>query len=130
MFILDFLIMTERDSIISFKDADIMNGEATVIYGLDMEVYCCEVSFAKILNHLLPEVTYTPLPKYPTVSRDLAVVCDEEITVGQVEDIIEKAAGKLLRNPERIEVTPPNTTVERLEQRVFRLPATHKRAFY
>ena len=39
MFILDFLIMTERDSIISFKDADIMNGEATVIYGLDMEVF-------------------------------------------------------------------------------------------
>ncbi|WP_373387054.1 DEAD/DEAH box helicase [Pseudomonas alcaligenes] len=37
-------------------------------------------------------------------------------------------AGKLLHNPERIEVTPPNTTVERIEQRVFRLPATHKRA--
>ena len=37
-------------------------------------------------------------------------------------------AGKLLHNPERIEVTPPNTTVERIEQRVFRLPASHKRA--
>ncbi|HSC83940.1 MAG TPA: DEAD/DEAH box helicase [Pseudomonas sp.] len=37
-------------------------------------------------------------------------------------------AGKLLHNPERIEVTPPNTTVERIEQRIFRLPASHKRA--
>jgi ATP-dependent RNA helicase RhlE len=37
-------------------------------------------------------------------------------------------AGKLLHNPERIEVTPPNTTVERIEQRVFRLQANHKRA--
>ncbi|WP_170961222.1 DEAD/DEAH box helicase [Ectopseudomonas oleovorans] len=37
-------------------------------------------------------------------------------------------AGKLLHNPERIEVTPPNTTVERIEQRVFRLAASHKRA--
>ena len=37
-------------------------------------------------------------------------------------------ADKLLHNPERIEVTPPNTTVERIEQRVFRLPASHKRA--
>ncbi|MGL4318485.1 MAG: DEAD/DEAH box helicase [Pseudomonas sp.] len=37
-------------------------------------------------------------------------------------------AGKLLHNPERIEVTPPNTTVERIEQRAFRLPASHKRA--
>ncbi|WP_437882001.1 DEAD/DEAH box helicase [Pseudomonas sp. LRF_L74] len=37
-------------------------------------------------------------------------------------------ASKLLQDPERIEVTPPNTTVERIEQRIFRLPATHKRA--
>jgi len=37
-------------------------------------------------------------------------------------------AGKLLHNPERIEVTPPNTTVERIEQRVFRVAASHKRA--
>ena len=37
-------------------------------------------------------------------------------------------AGKLLHNPERIEVTPPNTTVERIEQRVYRLASSHKRA--
>ncbi|WP_417777373.1 DEAD/DEAH box helicase [Stutzerimonas xanthomarina] len=37
-------------------------------------------------------------------------------------------ASKLLHEPEKIQVTPPNTTVERIEQRVFRLPATHKRA--
>jgi ATP-dependent RNA helicase RhlE len=36
-------------------------------------------------------------------------------------------ANKLLHNPERIEVTPPNTTVERIEQRVFRIPAVQKR---
>ena len=37
-------------------------------------------------------------------------------------------ASKLLHEPEKIEVTPPNTTVERIEQRVYRLPASHKRA--
>ncbi|UVE18137.1 DEAD/DEAH box helicase [Pseudomonas sp. LS44] len=41
---------------------------------------------------------------------------------------ITELAGKLLHNPEKIEVTPPNTTVERIEQRVFRLAASHKRA--
>ena len=45
-----------------------------------------------------PEPTYTPLPKYPSVTRDLSVICNEEITVAQAEDVIEKAAGKLLRN--------------------------------
>ena len=67
-------------------------------YGMDSEVYCAEINFTALMALRKPEPTYTPLPKYPTVSRDLAVVCDEEITVGQVEEVIEKAAGKLLRN--------------------------------
>ena len=67
-------------------------------YGMDSEVYCAEINFTALMALRKPEPTYTPLPKYPTVSRDLALVCDEEITVGQVEEVIEKAAGKLLRN--------------------------------
>ncbi|WP_448683308.1 DEAD/DEAH box helicase [Pseudomonas nicosulfuronedens] len=43
------------------------------------------------------------------------------------KDIID-LTNKLLHNPERIEVTPPNTTVERIEQRVFRIPSVQKRA--
>ena len=30
---------TEKIPVISFRDADILNGEAVVVYGLDMEVY-------------------------------------------------------------------------------------------
>jgi len=41
---------------------------------------------------------------------------------------ITSLAGRLLHNPERIEVTPPNTTVERIEQRVFRIQSSLKRA--
>ena len=41
---------------------------------------------------------------------------------------ITSLASRLLHNPERIEVTPPNTTVERIEQRVFRIQASLKRA--
>ena len=67
-------------------------------YGLDVEVYCCEVSFAKLLNHLLPEVTYTPLPKYQGTTRDLSILCDEAVTVADVENVIEANAGKLLRS--------------------------------
>ncbi len=67
-------------------------------YGMECEVYCAEVSFAKIMNLLLPEVTYTPLPKYQGTTRDLAVLCDEAVTVADVENVIEASAGKLLRS--------------------------------
>jgi phenylalanyl-tRNA synthetase beta chain len=67
-------------------------------YGIDSEVYCAEINFTDLLALRMPEPTYTPLPKYPTVSRDLSIVCDEEITVAQAEAVMEKAAGKLLRS--------------------------------
>ena len=67
-------------------------------YSMDCEVYCAEISFTKLMAHLLPDATYTPLPKYPAVSRDLSFVCDEAITVAQAEQTITSAAGKLLRS--------------------------------
>ena len=67
-------------------------------YGIDADVYCAEINFTKLMLCRLPDATYTPLPKYPTVSRDLALVCDESITVAQAEEVITAAAGKLLRD--------------------------------
>ena len=67
-------------------------------YGIHTNVYCAQLNFTPLLNCRLPDATYTPLPKYPTVSRDLALVCDEAITVSQVEDVIVSSAGKLLRD--------------------------------
>ncbi len=66
-------------------------------YGIDGEVYCAEISFTALLGLRLPDATYTPLPKYPTVSRDLALICDEAVTVAEAESVITASAGKLLR---------------------------------
>ena len=67
-------------------------------YGMDGEVYCAEVNLSAMFDLQLPEATYVPLPKYPSVTRDLAVVCDEVLTVAEVENTITAAAGKLLRS--------------------------------
>ena len=67
-------------------------------YGMECEVYCAEISFTKLMALLLPDATYTPLPKFPAVTRDLSFVCDETITVAQAEQTIAGAAGKLLRS--------------------------------
>ena len=66
-------------------------------YGMDCEVFCAELNLSALMNLRLPDPTYTPLPKYPAVTRDLALVCDEAVTVAQVEAVITEAAGKLLR---------------------------------
>ena len=66
-------------------------------YGIDGEVYTAELAFTELMEHLAEEATYKPLPKFPPVSRDLALVCEESTTVGELEDCIRRAGGKLLK---------------------------------
>ena len=66
-------------------------------YGIDVDVYCAEINFTVLMGLLLPDATYSPLPKYPSVSRDLSLICDEAVTVADVENVINASAGKLLR---------------------------------
>lgn len=42
------------------------------------------------------EVTYQPLPKFPAITRDLSLLCDDALPVGKMEEAIAQAAGKLL----------------------------------
>lgn len=41
---------------------------------------------------------YSPLPKYPATTRDISVVCDDEIPVARIESTLKKAIGKILEN--------------------------------
>ena len=66
-------------------------------YGIDVEVYCAELNFTKLFELQLPNATYNPLPKYPAVTRDISLVCDEAVTVADIENVITAAGGKLLR---------------------------------
>ena len=67
-------------------------------YDMDAPVYCAEINMELLMGQQLPEPTYKPLPKYPTVTRDLAIVCNEETTIAEADAVIRKAAGKLLRD--------------------------------
>ncbi len=66
-------------------------------YGVSAELYCVELQFSALFDVHGEEPEYTPLPKFPAVSRDLALVCDEALTVAQLESCITAAAGSLLK---------------------------------
>lgn len=55
-------------------------------------VFSTEALFARVAD----EWEYTPLPVYPAVERDLALVMDESTEAGTVEDAIRSYAGKSL----------------------------------
>ena len=66
-------------------------------YGVDAELYCAELSLDELALAKGADPEYVPLPKFPAVTRDIAVVCEEAVTVGALEDCIRKGAKGLLK---------------------------------
>ena len=66
-------------------------------YGIGGEVYVADLDFTTIEASLAEERVFHSLPRFPAVTRDLALVCAESLTVGELERCISGAAGKLLR---------------------------------
>ena len=64
-------------------------------YDVNIPVYAAELSFDAIFDAADMTIDYKPMPKFPAVSRDFSFVCDEEIEVGTIEEVMAKAAGKL-----------------------------------
>lgn len=67
-------------------------------YGIDAEIYTAELSFDALCASRSGVPVYRPLPKFPAVTRDIAVVCAETVTVGELEDCIRRGAKGLLKN--------------------------------
>jgi len=67
-------------------------------YDMDCEMYCAELSLEALLEAQGPGAEYRPLPRFPAVNRDIAVVCGDAVTVGALEACIRRAGGKLLRD--------------------------------
>ncbi len=71
---------------------------AAANYGVDTELYCAELSLEKLLDSCGPDPVYTPLPKFPAVTRDIAVVCNKSVPVARLIDCIKNAGGKYLKD--------------------------------
>ena len=66
-------------------------------YGVDAQFYCAELELNALMAAKGADPEYVPLPKFPNLTRDIAVVCDEVVTVGALEACIRKGAKGLLK---------------------------------
>lgn len=66
-------------------------------YGIDAELYCAELSLDALMKARGADPIYTPLPRFPAVSRDIAIVCDKKIPVAHLIDCIMKNGGEYLK---------------------------------
>lgn len=67
-------------------------------YGIDERVYAVTLDVDLLFRHASPEKQYHPLPKFPAVTRDLALLCEESIPVLALEKAIQSACGQILES--------------------------------
>ena len=67
-------------------------------YGIEKRAYLAEVNVTKIVKYSRQNKKYVEVPKFPAVERDIAVIVDEKVEVGQIEKIITKKSKKLLES--------------------------------
>lgn len=67
-------------------------------YGVDAELYYADLKFDALFASRGADPKYQPLPKFPAVTRDIAVLVDKAVTVGAMESSIQAAAKGLLKD--------------------------------
>lgn len=67
-------------------------------YGVDAELYYADLKFDALFASRGADPEYQPLPKFPAVTRDIAVLVDKAVTVGAMESSIQAATKGLLKD--------------------------------
>ena len=74
-------------------------------FGLDNPVYYAELNWTALMKVIKKnEVLYTEVPKFPAVSRDLALLVDNSVEFAQIEQIARQTEKKLLKKVELFDV--------------------------
>jgi phenylalanyl-tRNA synthetase beta chain len=67
-------------------------------YGIGTKAYTAELTVANIIDLANMTKVFKPLPKYPAMTRDIALLVDESTQVGQIEDVIMETDHEILRD--------------------------------
>lgn len=73
-------------------------------FDIGARAYVAVIQVAKLIKNAGHISSYKPLPKFPAVSRDIAMLVKDEIMVKQIEEVIRQRAGKTLEEVKLFDV--------------------------
>ena len=94
-------------------------------YGMEVPVFAAQLDFAAILEARPEGIVYKPLPRFPAVERDIAVVCDRSIPVSLLQDCIRRGGKGLVREVTLFDVYTGNPIPEDKKSVAFSLKLRH-----
>ena len=90
-------------------------------YGVDAELYCAELRFDALLSVKGGIPVFKPLPRFPAVTRDIAVVCGAEVPVGDMTEAILAGGGQYLKGCTLFDVYTGHHIAEGMKSVAFSL---------
>jgi phenylalanyl-tRNA synthetase beta chain len=90
-------------------------------FDLKEKVFLFELDFQKVVCRMTERRTFTPLPRYPAVTRDLAVVVDEPVAAGDILQTLWKAGGGWIKEIRLFDLYRGNPVPSGRKSLAFRL---------
>lgn len=81
-----------------------LHPEVSARYDLPAEVFVADIDLDALLRRAVLRPRFTPLPRYPAVRRDIALVLPISVLSSRVEEVIRTAGGPLLESVEVFDV--------------------------
>ncbi len=72
--------------------------DVTLGYGINEECYVAEIDLDALIDNAVIERKYKALPKFPAVTRDMAIILDDGILVQQIDDVIRRHGGNIVES--------------------------------
>ena len=88
------------DTIATFGE---VHPEVLMNYEINKRVYLAEINITKIVKYSKTNKKYTEVPKFTEAERDIAVIVDEDVQVGDIEKAITKKCKRLLKGQKGLE---------------------------
>lgn len=86
-------------------DMGVLNKKLQVKMGIDSPVYYAEINWNGLMKMIKKgKVLFSPISKYPSVSRDLALLIDKDVDFATIEQIARQSERKLLKRVELFDV--------------------------
>jgi phenylalanyl-tRNA synthetase beta chain len=73
-------------------------------YGLDVPCFVAELNLDFLYESSNMDKKYKPLPKFPAVTRDIALLVDDAVLVQEIDETIRKAGGNLVEKVELFDI--------------------------
>ena len=90
-------------------------------YNIKDRVYVAVIDMPYIVEMASFDTKYKGIAKYPAVTRDISMVVPKEILVGQIEEVIEKCAGKNLENYQLFDIYEGNQIEEGFKSVAYKI---------